>query len=83
MDIIMPVSEVRNKLPSLVKKIRKEGKNLIITRNGRPAAVLITPEELETLEIMADKKLLLSIAKAQEDIVKGRLYTHEEVFKNV
>lgn len=83
MDIIMSVSEVRNKLPSLVKRIKKERKNLIITKNGRPAAVLITPEEFETLEIMADKKLLSSIARAQEDIEKGKLYSHKEVFKNV
>jgi|DewCreStandDraft_5_1066085.scaffolds.fasta_scaffold106678_2 prevent-host-death family protein len=83
MDIIMSVSEVRNKLPSLVKRIRKERKNLIITKNGRPAAVLITPEEFETLEIMADKKLLSSIARAQEDIENGRICSHKDVFKNV
>ena len=83
MDIIKPVSEVRSKLPSLVKRIKKEGKHLVITKNGRPAAVMITPEELETLEIMADKELMEKIARGTEDIKKGRFRTFEEVFKDV
>ena len=83
MDIIMPVSEVRSKLASLVKRIKKEDKQLILTKNGRPAAVMITPEALETLEIMADRKLMVSIAKGLDDAEKGRVYTHEEVFKGV
>jgi len=83
MDIIMPVSEVRSKLASLVKRIKKEDKQLILTKNGRAAAVMISPEALETLEIMADRKLLASIARGMEDLEKGRVYTHKEVFKNV
>jgi prevent-host-death family protein len=83
MDIIMPVSEVRSKLASLVKRIKKEDKQLILTKNGRAAAVMMTPEAVETLEIMADRKLLASIARGMEDLEKGRVYTHKEVFKNV
>jgi prevent-host-death family protein len=83
MDYIMPISEVRGKLPGLVKRISQMGKHLIITRNGRPQAVMLSPEELETLEIKADQKLLRSILRAEEDIQKGRLYSHKDVFKNV
>ena len=83
MDIILPVSEVRSKLPELLKRIKKEGKHLIITKNGKPAGILLSPEELETLEIMADKKLLRDIQEGIEDIKKGRLYTEEEVFGDI
>ena len=79
----MPISEVRGKLPELLKKIAQIGKHLIITRNGRPAAVMISPEELETLEIKADQKLLRDIMLAEEDIKQNRLYTHKDVFKDV
>lgn len=41
------------------------------------------PEELETLEIKADQELLQSILRAQEDIQKGRLYSHQDIFKDV
>ncbi len=83
MDYIMPISEVRSKLSEIVKKISRMRKHLIITKNGKPEAVLLSPEELETLEIKADQDLLRSILRAQEDIQKGRLYTHEDIFKDV
>ena len=83
MDYIVPISEARSKLPSLIKKISQIGKHLIITRNGRAKAIMISPEELETLEIKADQKLLQSILRAEEDIKKGNLYSHDELFRNV
>ena len=83
MDYIMPISEVRGKLSEIVKKISHMRKHLIITRNGKAEAVLLSPEELETLEIKADQKLLQSILRAEEDIKSGDLYSHEDVFKDV
>ena len=83
MDYIMPISEVRGNLPELIKKIAGLGKHLIITKHGKPEAVMITPEELETLEIKSDPELLQSIVNAENDIKKGNLYSHDEVFKNV
>ncbi|MFA5339813.1 MAG: type II toxin-antitoxin system Phd/YefM family antitoxin [Candidatus Omnitrophota bacterium] len=83
MDFIVPISEARSKLPGLIKKISSAGKRLIITRNGRAEAVMISPEELETLEVMADQKLLRSILRAEEDIREGKLYSHKDIFKNV
>lgn len=79
----MPISEVRKKLSEIVKKISHMKKHLIITRNGKAEAVLLSPEELETLEIKADQKLLQSILRAEEDIQKGRLYSHQNIFKDV
>jgi len=83
MDYIVPISEARGKLPELIKKISHIGKHLIITRNGRAEAVMISPEELETLEIKADAELLRSILRAEEDIKADRLYSHRDVFKDV
>ncbi|MCQ9208551.1 MAG: type II toxin-antitoxin system Phd/YefM family antitoxin [Omnitrophica bacterium] len=82
MDYIMPVSEVRGRLPELIKRISHMGKHLIITKNGKPEAIMLSPEELETLEIKADQKLLRSILRAEEDIQRGNLYPHKDVFKN-
>ncbi len=81
MDYIAPISEVRSRLPEYIKKIAGANKHLIITKNGRPEAVVMTPEELETLEILADKKLMRSLLKAEEDIKAGRLFSHKDVFK--
>ena len=41
---------------------------------------MISPEELETLEILADTGLLKSLIRAEADIKSSRLYTHKETF---
>ena len=82
MTKIVPVSYVRANLPKMVAIIGKKKRDrVIITRNGTASAVLISPEELETLEILADKKLMLSLLKAEEDERAKRLVEHEDIFK--
>lgn len=82
MDYIVPISEARGRLPEFLKKIGQFGKHLIITKNGKAEAVVMTPEELETLEIKADPQLIRSLIRAEEDVKAGRLYSHQQVFKN-
>jgi antitoxin YefM len=83
MDFTLPASKVRTKLPQLIQKIAQTGKHLIITKSGQPVAVMLSPEELETLEIKTDAKLLESILQAELDIKNGKLYSHQNVFKNI
>ncbi len=80
MDAIGPISEVRAHLPEVVDKVRKTRKRFVITRQGKAVAIMISPEELETLEIMADADLIKSLIRAEADVKAGRLYTHKEVF---
>lgn len=68
MNKIASLSFVLTHLPEMVASLRNRKRGRItITRHGRPAAVLVSPEELETIEILADKKLMLSLRKAEED----------------
>ncbi|MBI4679000.1 MAG: type II toxin-antitoxin system Phd/YefM family antitoxin [Elusimicrobia bacterium] len=78
MNRIVPVSYVRAHLPEMVAAIGKKKRDrIVITRNGTASAVLVSPEELETLEILADKKLMLSLLKAEADERAERLVEHE------
>lgn len=82
MDKIAAISDVRAHLPGIVASLeRKKRLHYVITRGGKPSAVLVSPEELETLEILADKKLMLSLLKAEEDERAGRLVEYEDIFK--
>lgn len=82
MTKIAPVSYVRAHLPEMVAMLGKKKRGrVVITRNGLASAVLVSPEELETLEILADKKLMLSLLKAEEDERANRLVEREEIFK--
>ena len=80
MEKIAPLSEVRSNLSGIVSKVASTYKRLVVTRNGKPAAVIISPEELETLEIMADAGLVRSLNRAIEDMNAGRLVSHEDLF---
>ncbi len=82
----MPLSEAKAKLSGLVDDIARRDEEVVITRNGRPAAVLVSPDEYdswkETLAIRADRDLMREIKTglAAFKTRKARLYTLDELF---
>ena len=83
----LPLSVAKAKLSGLVEEIQRRGEEVVITRNGRPAAVLVSPDEYEswkeTLAIRSDKDLMREIRKGLAALKarKARLYTLDELFK--
>jgi antitoxin YefM len=69
MDDLMPISQVRANLPEVVEKVSKNMDRVVITVNGKPKAVVLSPEELESLEETAE---VLAIPGAKKSIRKGR-----------
>ena len=70
-------------MPKLLRDA-EAGKQIIVSRNGKPIAVVIGTREynsiMATLEEMADPRALRALREAQEDSAAGRIYTYEEVF---
>ncbi len=82
---IIPVTELRPKLLECVSKAQKLGQEYIVTKNGKPAAVVVGYDEWEsvreTLEILSDPKLMRKIRKSEAAFKKGvKLKTMDEVF---
>jgi antitoxin YefM len=81
---ILSLSEAKARLSELVADFEKDEEELVITRNGRPAAVLISAEEYEgwreTREIMRSRALMKEIRQGLRQLEKGRRYTFAEVF---
>ena len=50
MSETLPLAHVKSKFSEMVDRVEHTHDRIIVTRNGRPAAVLISPEELESLE---------------------------------
>lgn len=71
----IPLAEVKDRLSEVVERIRTEHGRVVITKHGRPAAVLVSVEDLEsleeTLEIMSDPDLLAEIRAAEAEIAAG------------
>lgn len=68
MNNLLSISDVRANLPELVTKVESTMSRVIITVNGKPKATLVSSEELESLEEMAE---LFTIPKIKESILRG------------
>ncbi len=83
----LSLSEAKMKLSSLVKTVGTTDEEIVITRNGSPAAVLISPDEFESLKetvaVRSDLSLMSEIKKGLRALKskKTRLYTLEELFQ--
>ena len=82
----MSLSEAKMKLSSLVDKVKTMDEEIMITKNGRPVAVLISPDEFdgwkETMIIRADPEFINEIKKGVKELKqkKAKLYTLDELF---
>lgn len=77
---IVPVSEFKTGISKWLKSIREKNHPVIITQNGKPAGVLITPEEYDKLSYQ--QQFIESIERGKKDIESGKTYTTDEV-KNI
>ncbi len=74
---IMPFTEARTHLTELLDEIERVHEHVVITRNGRPSAVVMSQAEydslIETLEILGDAQLMADLAASDEDVAAGRV----------
>ncbi|MEE8074390.1 MAG: type II toxin-antitoxin system Phd/YefM family antitoxin, partial [Candidatus Binatia bacterium] len=84
MSKILTLSEAKARLSELVETVEQTEEELVITRNGRPAAVLISAEEFEswkeTREIQRNPALMQEIKQGLAQLEKGHRFSFEEVF---
>jgi len=81
----LPLSEVKAKLSQLVDEVESRDERIVITRRGRPAAVLVSQDDLEswqeTLEITSDRRLMTEIRRGIRQVERGQTVGYEEVFE--
>jgi len=77
----LPLSEVKAKLSQLVDEVESRDERVVITRKGRPAAVLVSQDELEswqeTLDITSDRTLMTEIRRGIRQVVRGQTMGYE------
>lgn len=75
MSETIPFTEAKAHLSELVDRTLREHERFVVTRNGVPAAVLLSPEDLESLEetvdILQDDELLESIRTSRRQAAAG------------
>ena len=81
----MSLSEAKMKLSEVVENVHSTDQEVVITKNGRPAAVIVSPDEFEgwkeTLAIKSDAGFMDEIKKGLIALKKSEFFTLEELFK--
>ena len=76
MSKTMPISEVKTRLPELVSGVAEREEEIVVTRNGKPAAVLVNYDEYErlkdTLDTLSDPLLMKQVGQSKAFYSKGR-----------
>jgi antitoxin YefM len=71
----IPLTDVRSRLSSIVEQVEMTHERVTITRNGRPAAVLISPADLEaleeTLDVLSDPVTMQRLREGEAALVAG------------
>jgi antitoxin YefM len=71
----LPISEVKARLPELVNGLAARENEIVVTRNGKPAAVLVSYEEYErlkdTLDVLSDAPLMKQIRASERYFAGG------------
>jgi antitoxin YefM len=70
-----PLRTVRDHLSEFIERVEHQHERVVITRNGRAAAVLISPEDLsaleETLDLLSDKQAMGELREAEQAVAEG------------
>jgi antitoxin YefM len=80
----VPITKAKNDLLELVREVEKEYSTVAVTKNGVPAAVILSMQTfeglIETLDILSDPATLRSLRKAIRQARSGRWMSYEDVF---
>jgi PHD/YefM family antitoxin component YafN of YafNO toxin-antitoxin module len=83
---ILPVTKVKRELLEILKTMEVDYSTITVTRNGEPVGIIMTPDRyqalLESIEILGDNKILQALKASHKDFISGRVYTHDEVWKD-
>ena len=79
----VPLADVKAKLSAVLDEVRDTHERVVITRNGRPEAVIISVADLEaleeTLDVLATPGALEEIRQAEAEIARGKATGADEL----
>lgn len=71
----LSLADVKNRLSEVVDKLQREHGRVVVTKHGKPAAVMLNVDDLEsleeTLEILSNPALMKAIGDGSRDRAAG------------
>ncbi len=75
----MSLASVKARFSELVDRVERQQDRVVVTRNGKPAAVLISADDLESLEetlaVMSDRSVAAQIRESEKQAAAGQAGT--------
>jgi prevent-host-death family protein len=75
MSETLPLATVKARFSELVDRVARQQDRVIVTRNGQPAVVLVSTDDLErleeTLSVMSDRSLAAQIRESKKAVARG------------
>ena len=72
---VEPLRDIRNHFSEVIDRVEREHERVTVTRNGRAAAVIMSPDDLaeleETLAVLSDSDALADIREADAAYASG------------
>lgn len=82
-DVVLPLAEIKKRLSEIVDGVEKCHDRVVRTRHGRPAAVILSPDDLESLEetlgILSNPAALHEIRSSEKAIDDGDVIGADEL----
>ncbi|HET9561622.1 MAG TPA: type II toxin-antitoxin system Phd/YefM family antitoxin [Propionibacteriaceae bacterium] len=83
MSTPLSLAEVKAHLSELVARVRGHHERITVTVHGRPAAVLLSVEDLEALEetidVLSDSEAVADLIASEAELARGELVSAEEL----
>lgn len=74
---LVPIGEFRSRTATLIEAMRDEGRTLVITQNGKAAAVVMSPQDFDALRYR--QRFVEEVARGLADVDAGRTQTSAQV----
>lgn len=83
MSETLPLAEIKAHLSEIVDRVEREHDRVVLTRNGRAAAVILSPQDLEaledTLDLLSDPGAMEEIEASRGDVAVGRVFNSAQL----
>jgi prevent-host-death family protein len=78
---ILPVGEFKTQISRILRRLQATRRPIVITQNGKPAAVLLTPEDFDRLNERA--RFIEALDEGHADSVAGRVVEDGELTREL
>lgn len=69
---VVTLAEFKSQAPSLLARISNTSQPLLITQNGKPAAVLLSPAEFDRLQDQETARFTTAVTRGLKDVETGK-----------